>query len=71
MTGPQNDGQINSFFDLLGRYKKATITLATSLLIWGNGVSESAASAPTAKEWIGLGLAVVGTGVVAAVTNKQ
>lgn len=71
MTAPRNVNEPESLFDLLGRYKKAVLTLATALLTWGTLVVDSPAGAPTGLEWVGLGVAIVGTGTVAAVANKK
>lgn len=60
-----------SLFDLLGRYRKAVLGLATAVLTWGTVVVGSPSGAITSSEWVGLGVAIVGTGVVAAVPNKQ
>jgi hypothetical protein len=56
--------------DKLKPYKKTIAALIGALIVWGNGVVDSAPVAPTAREWMGLAFAAATAAGVYRVTNE-
>lgn len=52
------------------KYKKTIAAAVGALIVWGNGVVESAPSMPTSREWMGLALAMATAFGVYRVTNE-